>query len=93
MIDKLQEHEYIKNSLFCEQQIIKTLSHHILPNRRIDSSIARKSTAGVLYAVGGMDSSKGKLLTYSFFKLISFLFIPLGITLVSSLFSYKTLLK
>lgn len=59
LFNVLQEHNYIKNSLFCQQQIIKSLSQQLLNDHLPKSIGPRTSTEGMLYAVGGMDSSKG----------------------------------
>ena len=49
------------NSLECEKQVIKAISYHLLPQKRKSQCFLppRKSTAGLMYAVGGMDSNKG----------------------------------
>jgi hypothetical protein len=57
------------NSLFredreCQQLIMEALKYHLLPERRSSfqspRTKPRKSTVGVLYAVGGMDCTKGR---------------------------------
>ena len=44
---------------------MEALKYHLLPERRLSlqspRTKPRKSTVGVLYAVGGMDCTKGKL--------------------------------
>lgn len=46
---------------------MEALKYHLLPERRSTlqspRTKPRKSTVGVLYAVGGMDSNKGEIFT------------------------------
>ena len=59
--DVVQKNPLISENLLCEHQVIQALSHHLLPERKPSSHRPRKSTTGHLYAVGGMDTCKGKL--------------------------------
>uniref|UniRef100_H2YHH9 BTB domain-containing protein n=1 Tax=Ciona savignyi TaxID=51511 RepID=H2YHH9_CIOSA len=57
--DVVQSNPYIRESLACEHQVIASLVHHLLPGRRPCLQPPRKSTTGHLFAIGGMDTSKG----------------------------------
>ena len=47
----------------CQELIMEALKYHLLPERRLSlqspRTKPRKSTVGVVYAVGGMDCTKG----------------------------------
>lgn len=58
------------NALFqeekeCQALIMEALKYHLLPERRSSfqspRTKPRKSTVGIMYAVGGIDCNKGKL--------------------------------
>ena len=48
----------------CQELIMEALKYHLLPERRLSlqspRTKPRKSTVGVLFAVGGMDCTKGR---------------------------------
>jgi len=52
-----------KHDVECQELIMEALKYHLLPERRLAMQSfrtkPRKSTVGVLYAVGGMDCTKG----------------------------------
>lgn len=54
----------LKDDRDCTSLVMEAMKYHLLPERRLSLQNARtkprKSTVGVLYAVGGMDTSKGK---------------------------------
>ncbi|XP_078483506.1 kelch-like protein 5 [Ciona intestinalis] len=57
--DVVQSNPFIRDNLDCEHQVIEALIHHLLPERRPCPVRPRKSTTGHLFAIGGMDTSKG----------------------------------
>jgi len=64
LADHVQNNALFKDDLECQELIMEAMKYHLLPERRpsLQSSRTkpRKSTVGVLYAVGGMDCTKGK---------------------------------
>ena len=52
-----------KHDMECQELIMEALKYHLLPERRLAMQSSRtkprKSTVGLLYAVGGMDCTKG----------------------------------
>lgn len=61
--DKVATCPLFREDMLCQELIMESLKYHLLPERRLNMLSARtrprKSTVGVLYAVGGMDCSKG----------------------------------
>uniref|UniRef100_T1IKY9 Kelch-like protein diablo n=1 Tax=Strigamia maritima TaxID=126957 RepID=T1IKY9_STRMM len=61
--DVIETNCMLKEDRVCQELIMEALKYHLLPERR--SSLQsprtrpRKSTVGVMYAVGGMDANKG----------------------------------
>ena len=55
-----------KHDVECQELIMEALKYHLLPERRLAMQSTRtkprKSTVGVLYAVGGMDCTKGNVI-------------------------------
>ncbi len=53
----------LRNDPECQALIFEALNYHLLPERRTQFQNSRthprKSTVGILYAVGGMDADKG----------------------------------
>lgn len=53
------------DDLECQKLLMEAMKYHLLPERRSmmqsPRTKPRKSTVGALYAVGGMDATKGKL--------------------------------
>lgn len=51
------------DDLECQKLLMEAMKYHLLPERRpmfqSPRTKPRKSTVGALYAVGGMDSTKG----------------------------------
>lgn len=54
--------------LECQKLLMEAMKYHLLPERRpmfqSPRTKPRKSTVGALYAVGGMDATKGSLAVY-----------------------------
>ena len=61
--DNIENQPVLKDDPECHHLILEAMKYHLLPERRSLLQSARtcprKSTVGYLYAVGGMDSSKG----------------------------------
>ncbi|ESO11571.1 hypothetical protein HELRODRAFT_96746 [Helobdella robusta] len=61
--DKVAACPLFREDLFIQDLIMESLKYHLLPERRMTMynmrTRPRKSTVGVLYAVGGMDCGKG----------------------------------
>uniref|UniRef100_A0A8D0H7J3 Kelch like family member 1 n=1 Tax=Sphenodon punctatus TaxID=8508 RepID=A0A8D0H7J3_SPHPU len=59
----LENHALFKDDLECQKLILEAMKYHLLPERRTlmqsPRTKPRKSTVGILYAVGGMDNLKG----------------------------------
>lgn len=55
------------DDLECQKLLMEAMKYHLLPERRpmfqSPRTKPRKSTVGALYAVGGMDATKGKWAT------------------------------
>lgn len=53
------------DDLECQKLLMEAMKYHLLPERRSmmqsPRTKPRKSTVGALYAVGGMDATKGKI--------------------------------
>ncbi len=62
--DHVETNTLFKEERECQELIMEALKYHLLPERRLSlqspRTKPRKSTVGVLYAVGGMDCTKGK---------------------------------
>lgn len=63
--DAVDNNPLFKGDDKCQRLIMDAMKYHLLPERRPLMQSARtkprKSTVGALYAVGGMDSTKGRL--------------------------------
>ncbi|MBN3308216.1 kelch-like protein 1 [Amia ocellicauda] len=63
LLADLENNALFKDDLECQKLILEAMKYHLLPERRLlmqsPRTKPRKSTVGVLYAVGGMDNSKG----------------------------------
>ncbi|XP_041358583.1 kelch-like protein 5 isoform X1 [Gigantopelta aegis] len=61
--DYVETNPLFRDDKECQQLIMEALKYHLLPERRSSfqspRTKPRKSTVGVMYAVGGMDCSKG----------------------------------
>ncbi|XP_038628488.1 LOW QUALITY PROTEIN: kelch-like protein 1 [Tachyglossus aculeatus] len=59
----LENHTLFKDDLECQKLILEAMKYHLLPERRTlmqsPRTKPRKSTVGMLFAVGGMDNNKG----------------------------------
>jgi len=64
--DHVETNPLFKDSKECQGLIMEALKYHLLPERRSSfqspRTKPRKSTVGMMFAVGGMDSNKGFLL-------------------------------
>ena len=63
----VQTSPLIRENLDCEHLLVDALLHHMLPERRPTTVQPRHSTLGNLYAIGGMDNSKGIVWFQPFF--------------------------
>lgn len=65
LADHVQNNALFKDDLECQELIMEAMKYHLLPERRPSMQSSRtkprKSTVGVLYAVGGMDCTKGAI--------------------------------
>jgi len=59
LADHVETNPIIRNDISCLHQLNEALTHHMLPERRLVVKSPRQSTTGHLYAIGGMDNSKG----------------------------------
>ncbi|XP_063794453.1 kelch-like protein 4 [Pseudophryne corroboree] len=63
LLADLENSPMFGNDLDCQKFLMEAMKYHLLPERRSmmqsPRTKPRKSTVGALYAVGGMDSSKG----------------------------------
>jgi len=63
LADHVENNVLFKHDVECQELIMEALKYHLLPERRLSMQSSRtkprKSTVGVLYAVGGMDCTKG----------------------------------
>lgn len=61
--DYIETEPLFKEDRTCQELIMEAMKYHLLPERRpmLQSSRThpRKSTVGVMYAVGGMEANKG----------------------------------
>lgn len=61
--DHVETNPLFKDNKDCQGLIMEALKYHLLPERRSSfqspRTKPRKSTVGMMFAVGGMDSNKG----------------------------------
>ena len=61
--DHVETNSLFKEDRECQELIMEALKYHLLPERRLSlqspRTKPRKSTVGILFAVGGMDCTKG----------------------------------
>lgn len=64
--DHVETNPLFKDNKECQALIMEALKYHLLPERRSSfqspRTKPRKSTVGMMFAVGGMDSNKGNRL-------------------------------
>ena len=64
--DHVETNPLFKDSKECQSLIMEALKYHLLPERRSSfqspRTKPRKSTVGIMFAVGGMDCNKGNIL-------------------------------
>ena len=64
LADHVETNSLFREDTECRELIMEAMKYHLLPERRLAlQSIRtkpRKATVGVLYAVGGMDCTKGE---------------------------------
>jgi len=65
LADHVETNTLFREDAACRELIMEALKYHILPERRLslqnNRTKPRKATVGRLYAVGGMDCTKGQL--------------------------------
>lgn len=65
LLADLENSPMFADDLECQKLLMEAMKYHLLPERRSmmqsPRTKPRKSTVGALYAVGGMDATKGKL--------------------------------
>lgn len=70
--DHIETEQLFREDRACQELIMEAMKYHLLPERRpmLQSSRTRprKSTVGILYAVGGMDANKSKFTITSNFE-------------------------
>ncbi|CDQ85982.1 unnamed protein product, partial [Oncorhynchus mykiss] len=63
LLADLENNTMFSDDLECQKLLMEAMKYHLLPERRLmfqsPRTKPRKSTVGVLYAVGGMDATKG----------------------------------
>ena len=63
LLADLENNKMFSDDLECQKLLMEAMKYHLLPERRpmfqSPRTKPRKSTVGALYAVGGMDASKG----------------------------------
>ena len=61
--DKVATCSFLRDEAGCQELLMEALKYHLLPERRLTMHTIRtrprKSTVGVLFAVGGVDCGKG----------------------------------
>lgn len=59
----MENNALFRDDIECQKLIMEAMKYHLLPERRpmlqSPRTKPRKSTVGTLFAVGGMDSTKG----------------------------------
>lgn len=64
LLADLENSPMFTNDLECQKLLMEAMKYHLLPERRSmmqsPRTKPRKSTVGSLYAVGGMDATKGR---------------------------------
>lgn len=64
LLADLENSPMFADDLECQKLLMEAMKYHLLPERRSmmqsPRTKPRKSTVGALYAVGGMDATKGK---------------------------------
>lgn len=67
LLADLENNKMFSDDLECQKLLMEAMKYHLLPERRTmfqsPRTKPRKSTVGALYAVGGMDATKGTTLT------------------------------
>ena len=65
LADHVECNPLIREGWHCQELLMEAMKYHLLPERRSSLQTCRtqvrKSVVGVLYAVGGMDCTKGKI--------------------------------
>ena len=77
--DHVETNPLFRESKECQSLIMEALKYHLLPERRSSfqspRTKPRKSTVGIMFAVGGMDCNKGKFFA-EFYLTIFLIFWP-----------------
>lgn len=65
LLADLENNKMFSDDLECQKLLMEAMKYHLLPERRplfqSPRTKPRKSTVGSLYAVGGMDATKGRV--------------------------------
>lgn len=60
----METNPLLRDSVECQRLIMEAMKYHLLPERRpllqSPRTRPRKATIGTLFAIGGMDATKGK---------------------------------
>ncbi|XP_077388451.1 kelch-like protein 4 isoform X2 [Festucalex cinctus] len=82
LIADLENNKMFSDDLECQKLLMEAMKYHLLPERRpmfqSPRTKPRKSTVGALYAVGGMDATKGST-TIEKYDLRTNTWVPLGV--------------
>lgn len=69
LLADLENNKMFSDDLECQKLLMEAMKYHLLPERRpmfqSPRTKPRKSTVGALYAVGGMDATKGERSVHS----------------------------
>lgn len=61
----MESNPLLRDSVECQRLVMEAMKYHLLPERRpllqSPRTRPRKATVGALFAVGGMDATKGNL--------------------------------
>lgn len=61
----MEANPLLRDSVECQRLVMEAMKYHLLPERRLllqsPRTRPRKATVGTLFAVGGMDATKGQL--------------------------------
>lgn len=70
LLADLENDKMFCDDLECQKLLMEAMKYHLLPERRpmfqSPRTKPRKSTVGALYAVGGMDATKGATSAHGF---------------------------
>lgn len=68
----MEANPLLRDSVECQRLIMEAMKYHLLPERRplmqSPRTRPRKATVGTLFAIGGMDATKGTLYSRVLYK-------------------------